>query len=475
MAFTSKPLNLLVVEDNVADFVLFDAYLQLTNLKVNNLCHAKAMSEIIVSEMEIDIAFLDLSLPDSGGIESFTTLNQLLPHVPIVVLSGLLDETIALQCIAMGAQDYLLKDELNEKFLEKSVYYSIERKKNLKDILKINRQYELIGSVTNDVIWNWDVNSNEITCTKKDFFGYAHEDIEENLDWWMDRIHPDDKEQVTQAITNVLNKKTTTLQVEYRFRLGNGNYHYLFNRGALLPARDDESYQMIGAIMDITERKKLEDKLVNVQLNLQRQMTEATILGQEKQKEEIGKELHDNINQILASVKLFIDTAISNEDMIDEMLVMSKQNIMHAITEVRKLSHSLVPPSLGDHGLVDAVKELIDELNIIGLFNITLSTGNFDEAAIDGNKKLMLYRIVQEQSNNIIKYAEAQQVSVTLNITGSGLVLLIADDGVGFDMTTKSKGIGLKNIDSRVAYYSGNMQLHSAPGKGTTLEVFIPL
>jgi two-component system sensor histidine kinase UhpB len=98
----------------------------------------------------------------------------------------------------------------------------------------------------------------------------------------------------------------------------------------------------------------------------------------------------------------------------------------------------------------------------------------YNEMDIDKNKELMFYRIVQEQMNNVTKYAKADKVIITLKTDNDILILSVADNGVGFDVMQKSKGIGLKNISSRVGFYSGNMNIISAPGQGCTLEVFIP-
>lgn len=477
MPHLRRPLTILVVEDNVGDFVLFEAYLQMANINVKKLNHAKALSEVFVAEDEdkIDIAFLDLSLPDASGIESFTRLNDRFPDVPIVVLSGLADETTALQCITLGAQDYLLKNALNEQLLQKSISYSIERKKNLREILAINKQYELIGDVTEDVIWTWDIQSQTITYGKKSFFGYSNGEILNTPDWFLDKIHPEDKDKVAHVISDIVEKRLVNAQVEFRFRSSEGTYEYVYSRGALLPCQNGDPRQMVGAMMNITERKRLQDELIKAQLNFHQQMTEAVLLGQEKQKEELGKELHDNINQILASVKLFLETAKGNETLKDELLEMSTQNIAYAIDEIRKLSHSLIPPSLGSTGLVDAVTDLINELNTSGLFQTNFFVDNFDETLLDNTKKLMLYRVFQEQMNNIVKYARAKEVNVKLSMSNSILYFSISDDGIGFDIESKSKGIGLKNIESRIAYSSGKAQLLSSPGKGTSLDISMPI
>jgi two-component system, NarL family, sensor histidine kinase UhpB len=185
--------------------------------------------------------------------------------------------------------------------------------------------------------------------------------------------------------------------------------------------------------------------------------------------------LHDNINQILASAKLFLDTAMSNEEMWSTLLCKSRKSIVHAIDEIRQLSHSLVPPPLGDCGLQDALKELVEQLNPTGLFTTRLWVNDFDESLFNGPKKLMVFRIVQEQVNNIIKYAKATEVIIHIKISNERFVLTIADNGVGFAVNSKPNGIGLKNIESRVSYYSGKMKHNSVVGQGTSLEITLPL
>ncbi|MBK5273271.1 MAG: sensor histidine kinase, partial [Bacteroidia bacterium] len=99
----------------------------------------------------------------------------------------------------------------------------------------------------------------------------------------------------------------------------------------------------------------------------------------------------------------------------------------------------------------------------------------YKENSLDKNKELMLYRIVQEQLSNITKYAKAKDAVITLKTEDENIYLSIADNGEGFDIAKKAKGIGLKNISSRVEFYSGNMNIISKPGKGCTLEVYIPI
>ena len=94
---------------------------------------------------------------------------------------------------------------------------------------------------------------------------------------------------------------------------------------------------------------------------------------------------------------------------------------------------------------------------------------------LDATIELMIYRIVQEQINNIIKHAQASNAVITLEVGCKNIFLSIADNGVGFDSSKRAKGIGLKNISSRVAFYAGSMDVITAPGKGCRLEISIPV
>jgi len=221
--------------------------------------------------------------------------------------------------------------------------------------------------------------------------------------------------------------------------------------------------------------KKRQKELAEQQIKEHQLKTEITMQTREKERNELGRELHDNINQILATVKMYLSMAKEKEIITRELVDQSYEYVNDAIEEIRKLSHTLVAPSLGDISLVEALEELADDTNLFNDLQVQLSVDEkYNENGIDKNKELILYRIAQEQLNNIIKYAKAKKVVIALTTDNNNLILSVTDNGVGFDTTQKSKGIGLKNISSRVEFYSGSMNIDSAPGKGCTLEVYIP-
>ncbi|MDB5197585.1 MAG: domain S-box protein [Flaviaesturariibacter sp.] len=229
------------------------------------------------------------------------------------------------------------------------------------------------------------------------------------------------------------------------------------------------------SFMDITERKKLEQKILADKLSHQRQLTQASIDSQERERREIGKELHDNIGQQLTTIKLFLDLAKSSADeSTAEMIALAVRNVSDVINEVRSLSRSLVPSTLGDLGLIESIKDLSSMINRVQRIQVSFFSAFFNEEKVQENHKLMLYRIVQEQLNNIVKHAEASVVIVHLQNDGGELVLEITDDGKGFDEKTVKRGLGLTNMRNRAETLGGSFEIVSAPGEGCTVRVSVP-
>ncbi|MDP4285318.1 MAG: PAS domain-containing protein [Bacteroidota bacterium] len=475
-----NPYRILVVEDNPGDYVLLEEYLQLSKLPVEKIIHALNMNAAIslVKDTIFDIAFLDLSLPDSSGIKSVISLNRLLPKTPIIVLSGLSTIEIAIESISLGAQDYLVKGEYDEKMLAKSVQYSIERNVARGKLQKSNELYEYVNKATQDTIWEWDYLAKEGLWGNGiiNTFGYSKDKLKYDENWVKEYIHPADKQHMANSIESYIKSGKENWHDEYRFLCADGSYKEVFDRGFILYNENKKPYRMIGSMTDLTEKKMLEKELISQQMNQQKMMTEVAIQAQEKEKNELGRELHDNIAQLMATIKIYLGVLISGSGSKEDLLGKSYEYINSAIEETRKLSHSLVAPSLGELGLKNALEELLKDLNLSKSFHLHLLIDKkYDEQAKDKSKELALYRIVQEQLNNINKYAQATEVFINLKSEDGNLSLSVSDNGVGFDTTVTNNGIGLKNIDNRVKLYSGTMNIISAPGQGCNLQVFIPV
>jgi len=476
-----KPYRLLVVEDNPGDYVLLAEYLRLSQLPVEIILHAENMASVpaFIEGNNFDIALLDLTLPDSSGVESVITLSRLLPKTPVIVLSGLSTIEIAVESISLGAQDYLIKGEFDEKLLTKSIQYGIERKKTTEKLRESNERYEFVNKATNDTIWEWDYNSNSGLWGEGMLknFGYFKEHLYKDNNWANRYLHPDDIERVQKRVEETLKNRIENWEEEFRFRSADGTYREIYDRGFILYNENGSPYKMYGAMADITRRRKLERELSNQELQQQKLITEASIDAQEKEKNLLGNELHDNINQILATVKMYLSVVMKGEEGEDKHNLIGEcyKYLDEAIEEIRKLSKMLVSPSLGDIGLKEAIEELAEGINITKVLRVQLIYENTANLSLGKKMELMLYRIIQEQLNNIQKHAKAVLATISIKIEGGIVLLSITDNGVGFDTALKAKGIGLKNMKNRVVFYSGDLKIISSPGNGSTLEVTIPL
>jgi signal transduction histidine kinase len=227
---------------------------------------------------------------------------------------------------------------------------------------------------------------------------------------------------------------------------------------------------------DVMERIKLEVELNEQRLSRQKQITEAVILAQEKERTEIGKELHDNVNQILGASNLYINSAMTDEGMRQELLERSTELVSNAINEIRKISKSLITPGLNEIGLVESIEDIIDDLRVAGdKLAIHLDLQNISEDEIEDRRKLAVFRIVQEQLNNIVKHAQATLVLIRLSGEQDHIVLTVTDNGIGFDVGRHRKGVGITNIISRAELFNGKVEIVSSPGEGCTVTVNLPM
>ncbi|MES1223815.1 MAG: ATP-binding protein, partial [Bacteroidota bacterium] len=142
------------------------------------------------------------------------------------------------------------------------------------------------------------------------------------------------------------------------------------------------------------------------------------------------------------------------------------------IEEIRNLSRRLTPPSLGDIGLDEAVKELVAPITASHPVKIRRK---IDDIEVASSLQLMIYRVIQEQLHNILKYSHATYVLLTLKKSNSRIILTIIDNGIGFDTAQKPAGSGLFNIKSRARVYGGMVKIVSSPGNGCTIKMSIPL
>ena len=237
---------------------------------------------------------------------------------------------------------------------------------------------------------------------------------------------------------------------------------------AVAPVEDAEGNiaRFIAIERDVTERKLIDQKI-----------TMAIISAQDQERLQIGGELHDNVIQILAGTLISLGMINKNQGSPNGELFLKQCHdyIMMAIDEIRQLSHRLVPVFFKEETLKDTFERLLKTMNVDNKYKVKLYFDSFEKIEIGNDIQLNLYRILQEQLNNIVKYSGANELEISVRLHANSLRLTIHDNGKGFDTNVVRTGIGLRNIQKRTELFLGSFSLQSSEGNGCTLTVEIPL
>jgi two-component system NarL family sensor kinase len=224
-------------------------------------------------------------------------------------------------------------------------------------------------------------------------------------------------------------------------------------------------------------RYKLKQKqLRNEEMLRQEKLRTKAIIGtQEAERKRIAEELHDGIGQMLSAVKLNV-AALEGSTAKETQLHNAIELIDDSCRELRNISHNMMPGILVKAGLIPALKEYASKISDSGALNMTVEADHDLSQRMDEATEINLFRIIQELVNNIIKYARATEVQVSLNKTDEGISVMIEDNGQGFDKNVlmTSAGNGWSNINSRLDLLNGKIEIDSSPGKGTALFIEIP-
>jgi PAS domain S-box-containing protein len=351
------------------------------------------------------------------------------------------------------------------------------------EAIKISRdRYMLAVRATNDAIWDWDLQAGGYFWGEEFYqqFGYKPGSKVKTRKFWEDHLHPEDRGRIIKEMTRFIQEKDKGLWLEeYRFKRSDGKYALISDRGFLVFGKEKKILRMIGCMQDITEKREIETRLLKQELNKQKLVVRAMVDAQEKERAEIGKELHGNVNQILSTTKLYLELAKSDNKERMKLIGRSVDNIHEAIHEIRNISRSLVPSSISDLGLKESVNDLVENIRITNAIHVEFyADGRVDEK-INDKLKLMLFRIIQEQVNNVLKHSAAKNLIIELTYEqgDGGIGLNITDDGKGFspEKIKNKKGLGLSNIMSRTDLFGGRLTLMSAPGEGCKLRVQVPV
>lgn len=212
-------------------------------------------------------------------------------------------------------------------------------------------------------------------------------------------------------------------------------------------------------------------------LEQERQLTamSAMIEGQESERSRIARDLHDGLGGLLSSVKLRLSNLASNPNE-PNFYTQTDQLIDEAAQEVRRIAHNMVPGVLIRFGLAAAINTLCETIRQSGRLDIDFQGLRLqEELPLKAAEEAMIYRIVQELVQNIMKHAQATEALVQLARHDDMLEITIEDDGIGFDPAQSSGGLGIQSIKARVSFLDGTLSISSEKGQGTSFLIYVPL
>lgn len=472
-----------MLEDNPIDIDVIKKTLSKTSFELEfvTVSSGKEFTEKF-NDSVYDLILCDYQLPDFTAIDALQLRNQSGSPTPFILITGAVSEDVAMAIIKEGADDYILKDRLQrlplavEKAIRKQ---KIRREKQSVEasLSELTQRFQLAAKTSFDVIWDYDIEKNLIYCSDaiEKIIGVT---VKQDFDpaFLKHFIYPNDVAAIERSLWHLIKGKEQRWRKIFRAIRTDGSIAWINSNALVIRNSGGKAVRMIGVMHDVTEVRRLQHELIEQESNTQKQVTRVTIQAQEKERMEIGKELHDNVNQLLATAKIMIDTARKNPELHDLCLAKSQESIMDAITELRNMAHAVMPPPFENSNFGDIVTDLAFKVNLTGAIELDLFLPTPEELElIDNNVKLALYRIIQEQVSNILKHSKAKNVSIILGIHESNYTLMIEDDGVGFDSGQTSAGIGLKNIESRCRLFDGTMNVITSPGEGCIVKIQIPV
>jgi len=235
---------------------------------------------------------------------------------------------------------------------------------------------------------------------------------------------------------------------------------------------------MVVFILVFYQKKKFQHKrqISDIHEKFSEVLLKSQIEIQEQTFRHISGELHDNVGQILSLAKIQINIIKEKQEMDLDTLDDVKDNIGKALGDLRDIAKSLSSERLKNISIEDATKNEAERISKTGIIRVAVQ-GDGAERKIDEQKKLILFRVIQECLQNIIKHAAAAEVKIAFTYLPDLVQTCIADDGKGFDLACelkKNNGLGLANIRNRIDLVGGESKIESIPGKGTTITITIP-
>ncbi len=458
---TADAISLLLVEDNPGDALLLKTVLAEARTPPFDVTGVEYLQDAIRSlqEGQFDVVVLDLSLPDCQGLDSFLLVQSASPTVPILVLTGTDDEQLALEAVRSGAQDYVTKEMLDARLLVRAIRYSIERKRFEETQRKSDELLERMFANTHVMLAYLDTGFRFIRVNRAyaEANGYT-------TGFLVGKSYHDlfGDPEVIDVFGEVLETGKTHVAYEKSFEMAgirDGDVTYWDWSVQPVKEADGSTGGLILSILEVTERKHLQDQLFDVSV---------------AERQRIGQDLHDALGQNLTGIAFLskvLEQRLSAKNLPDsEDAAEISRLVDEAVSQTRLLAKGLCPVEPSADGLMVSLKALAAHTEKV--FDISCRFVCDSPILVhDNTQATHLYHIAQEAVNNAIKHGNAKNIQISLTSADDKVTLKAADDGIGIaENPSGGNGMGLQIMQQRARTMNADLHVSSPDSGGTVME-----
>jgi two-component system sensor histidine kinase UhpB len=346
-------------------------------------------------------------------------------------------------------------------------------------------RFELVARATTDAIWDLNLETKVMWWSDglQRLFGYRSEDVSTRFEWWVEHLHPRDKDATVEALRQVMDNGARSWDSHYRFRRQDGTYAVVQDRGHVIRDAAGKPTRIVGGISDISERCRAEEALQNSRQQL-RALAARLQAGREEERTAVAREIHDQLGQVLTAIKINLDwleTKIgecSPDPSLNPMLdrvVESAAMTESAMQTVQRIATDLRPSVLDDLGLLAGLDMEARRFQQRTGINCHLQLPR-EPLELPREVATTIFRVFQEALTNAARHGQATQVHIRLDADPNQLMLQLEDNGKGIspEELINPRSLGLLGMRERAACLGGDVTITRITPNGTRVILRLP-
>ena len=481
-------LKILIVEDLPCDAELIKFEIRNSGIKfINEVVDNQESYTRALLDFKPEIILSDYSMPHFDGLTALRIKNELTPSVPFILITGAMNEEIAVEVMRAGADDYMIKEHL--KRLAPAILNAIEqgrlRQKKIAAELALKESeihFRTLADCGQALIWIAGIDG-MVNYFNQPWLTFTGKPGSKQLgDGWMAFIHPDDLQQ-RMSTFNEKSAQCEKFSIKYRIFHASGEYRWIQDNGTPRYNSKGEFIGYMGHCLDITEQILAEESIKRYNEQL-RGLTAHLERVREAERLALARDIHDVLGSSLSSLKMemlvlqksFADQFASDQNGILDRMQFMAGLIDNTIGMMRKSVKELRPEILDELGLAEAIRWYSLEIEQrSGIeFVVTIFPKDIKMVFM---KSIVLFRVFQEILTNIVQHSKSNKVTIFIKQNSRTLMMKITDNGIGVTQEdiNRNNAFGILGMKERVLLLNGEIEITGKPGKGTVISLTIPV